>query len=248
MPFVIIVIPLTATVLTMIYPPEVKELPGIEDVKEEYRKLGGMTQKEIKFLSIMAFLLVIWLTDGIHGLPLPLTATLGACLFFIPGVDLLTWDNTKDKLSWDIILLSGAACSLAAALGKTGAAYWLATISLSGIQNSSVIIILTMIVVFTIFVHFVLPVSLAIVAVMVPTLVAFAATMPGNPAALLVIPMGFSASAAYTLPIDPVAMITYVHGYYTMGDFFKAGIGAGVVWTIFLVLTMYFIGGLVGII
>jgi di/tricarboxylate transporter len=60
--------------------------------------------------------------------------------------------------------------------------------------------------------------------------------------------MGFSASAAYMLPLDPVALITYSHGYYSMGDFFKAGIFASIVWTIFMVLSIYLIGGPVGII
>lgn len=247
-PFVIVVTPLTAKALTLVFPPEIKELSGMEDVKKDYDELGAMKPKELKFLGIMAIIIAIWLTDKLHGLPLPLTATIGAALFFLPGVDLLTWDNTKNKLGWDTILLVGAASSLGTALSKTGAALWLAKMSLSSIQNASVLVALTVVVIFTIVVHFIIPVSPAIVSVMAPTLVAFASTMPGNPAALLVVPMGFSASAAYMLPIDPVAMITYSQGYYSMGDFFKAGVAASIVWTVFMVLAMYVIGGMVGII
>lgn len=247
-PFVIIVVPLTAKVLTLVFPPEIKQLSGMDEVRKEYLELGPMKSKELKFLSIMAFIILVWLTDKIHGLPLPLTATIGACLFFLPGVDLLTWDNTKNKIGWDTILLVGAASSLGTALSKTGAALWLAKISLSSIQDASILVALIVVVVFTIVVHLIIPVSPAIVSVMAPTLVAFAATMPGNPAALLVVPMGFTASAAYMLPIDPVAMITYSQGYYSMGDFMKAGIAAGVVWTIFMVLAMYLIGGPAGVI
>jgi sodium-dependent dicarboxylate transporter 2/3/5 len=250
LPFIIIVTPLTAKVLTLIFPPEIKELPGMDEIKKEYADIGGITVKEKKFLGIMALLLVVWLTDKLHGFPLPLTTTMGAALFFLPGIDLLTWDNTKAKIGWDTILLIGAASSLGSALSKTGAALWLANISLSGVQGASTLVALAIVVVFTIVVHLIIPVSPAIVSVMAPTLVAFAATMTGggNLAALLVVPMGFSASAAYMLPIDPVAMITYSQGYYSMGDFMKAGIGASIVWTIFMVLAMYLIGGPIGLI
>lgn len=247
LPFVIIVTPLTTKLLTMVFPSEIKQLSGMDEVKKEYEELGSFKAKELKFLSIMALLIVVWLTDKIHGYPLPLTATLGAALFFFPGIDLLTWDTAKVKIGWDTILLVGAASSLGTSLSKSGAALWLAKISLSGIQNVSVITALTIVVVFTIVVHLVIPVSPAIVSVMAPTLVALAATMEGNPAALLVIPMGFSASAAYMLPIDPVAMITYGQGYYSMGDFFKAGIVASIAWTVFIVPSMYVIGGFVGL-
>lgn len=245
-PFVLIVTPLTAKALTIVFPPEIKELSGMDQVQKDFQELGAMKPKELKFIGIMIFIVIVWLTDRIHHLPLPLTATIGAALFFLPGVDLLTWDNTKGKIGWDTILLIGASSALGTALSTTGAALWLANLSLSSIQNASVLVALIVIVIFTIVIHLIIPVSPAIVSVMAPTLVAFAATMPGNPAALLVVPMGFSASAAYMLPLDPVALITYSQGYYSMGDFMKAGIVAGIIWTIFMVFGMYLIGGPVG--
>ena len=249
LPFIIIVTPLTAMALTWTFRPEIKVVPGIEDIRKEYQELGALKPKEVKFLALMALLVVVWLTQTFHGYPVPLTATVGAVLFFIPGIDLLTWDTAKNRMGWDIIFLVGTASALAAALFNTGAAEWMAKMSLSGIQGSSEIVVLTVITVFTILVHFIIPVSPSIVAVMVPALAAFAAAATGNiSAALLVVPVGFSASAAFTLPIDPVALITYSHGHYSMGDYFKGGIGASIIWTIFMVLFMYFLAGPIGII
>ncbi|MDR0659026.1 MAG: DASS family sodium-coupled anion symporter [Mediterranea sp.] len=246
-PFVIFATPLTAIALTMTFRPEIKVVPGIEDIKKEYGELGPMKRKETKFLALMLLLVIVWLTGTFHGLPVPLTATVGAVLFFLPGVDLLTWDTAKNRMGWDIIFLTGTACALATSVFKSGAAEWMASISLSGIKGSSELVVLTIITIFTIVVHFLIPVSLSIVAVMVPALAVFATTSNIS-AALLVVPVGFTASAAYMLPIDPVALITYSHGYYSMGDFFKGGIGASIVWIIFMVLFMYLIGGVAGLV
>jgi sodium-dependent dicarboxylate transporter 2/3/5 len=247
LPFILFVTPLSAIALTMTFRPEIKVVPGIEDIKKEYQELGPMKPKEIKFLVLMLILVIVWLTGNVHRLPVPLTATVGAVLFFLPGIDLLSWDTAKNRMGWDIIFLVGTACALATSVFKSGAAEWIANLSLAGIRGSSELVVLTVITVFTIVVHFLIPVSPSIVAVMVPALAAFAATNDIS-AALLVVPVGFTASAAYTLPIDPVALITYSHGYYSMGDYFKAGIGASVVWTIFMVLCMYLIGGIAGIV
>jgi sodium-dependent dicarboxylate transporter 2/3/5 len=247
LPFIIVVTPLTAKVLTIVFRPEIKVVPGIENIKKEYAEFGPMKPKEIKFLTLMLLLVVVWLTGNLHGLPVPLTATLGAVLFFFPGIDLLTWDTAKNRMGWDIIFLTGTACALAAAMFKTGAAEWIANMSLSGIKGSPELVILTVITVFTIVIHLLIPNSPSIVAVMVPALAAFAVTNNIS-AALLVIPVGFSASAAFTLPIDPVALITYSQGYYSMGDFAKAGFAASIVWTIFMVLFMTLIGGMAGLV
>jgi sodium-dependent dicarboxylate transporter 2/3/5 len=40
---------------------------------------------------------------------------------------------------------------------------------------------------------------------------------------MLAIPMGFSVSAAFLLPLDAVPLVTYPAGYYRMYDMFKPG-------------------------
>jgi sodium-dependent dicarboxylate transporter 2/3/5 len=71
----------------------------------------------------------------------------------------------------------------------------------------------------------------------VPTLAALATTAGLNPA-FLVVPMGFTVSAAFLLPLDPVPLITYQAGYYKMSDFFKGGLPVSVLWTIVITVAM----------
>ena len=236
-PVVIVTIPFAWKIITMVFPPEMDKLVGMEDVHKEYKELGPISKNEIKFMVIMALMLITWFTETIHKTPLPISATLGAALFFMPGINLLTWDTAKNRVGWDTILLIGAASSLGTTLWNSGAATWLATSALSGIQGASSLVVILFVVVFTILIHLLVPVNPAIVSVMVPTLAAFAVTLGMNPA-FLVIPMGFTVSAAFLLPLDPVPLITYSSGHYKMGDYFKAGVPVCVLWTIVMTIAM----------
>lgn len=236
-PVVVVTIPFAWKIITMVFPPEMDKLVGMEDVHKEYKELGPISKNEIKFMVIMALMLITWFTETTHKIPLPISATLGAALFFMPGINLLTWDTAKNRVGWDTILLIGAASSLGTTLWNSGAATWLATSALSGIQGASSLVVILFVVVFTILIHLLVPVNPAIVSVMVPTLAAFAVTLGMNPA-FLVIPMGFTVSAAFLLPLDPVPLITYSSGHYKMGDYFKAGVPVCVLWTIVMTIAM----------
>lgn len=245
-PVAIITIPLAWKIMTMVFPPEMDQLLGLEDVRKEYQEMGSLSKKEAKFLVIMALMLITWFTESIHKVPLPISATIGAALFFMPGIELLTWETAKQKVGWDTILLIGAASSLGTTLWNSGAATWIADISFSGIQGASTLVVILFVVVFTILIHLLVPVNPAIVSVMVPTLSAFAVGIGINPA-FLIVPMGFTVSAAFLLPLDPVPLLTYSSGHYKMGDYFKAGVPLCIVWTVVMTAAMLLLAGPLGL-
>jgi len=98
--------------LNIIFPPEMEKLAGIDEIDSDYKALGRLSEKEIKFILIIALLLITWLTEFIHKLPTQFTAIIGCTIMFLPGVDLLTWDKVKNKIGWDMFMLVGAANSL----------------------------------------------------------------------------------------------------------------------------------------
>ncbi|MBP1743064.1 MAG: CitT [Firmicutes bacterium] len=245
-PVVIVALPLAWKLMTMVFPPEMNHLVGLEDVHKDYKELGPLSNKEIKFLVILVLMLITWFTESIHKVPLPISATIGAALFFLPGIELLNWENAKQRVGWDTILLIGAASSLGTTLWTSGAATWVANAALSGIEGSSSLVVILFVVVFTILIHLLVPVNPAIVSVMVPTLAAFAVSIGMNPA-FLVIPMGFTVSAAFLLPLDPVPLITYTSGHYKMGDYFKAGVPVCILWTIVMTAAMLLLAGPLGL-
>lgn len=246
-PLVIITLPLAWKLLMWMFPPEMDRLVGIEEIEKDYKALGPLTKQEIKFITIFALMLITWVTESWHKIPLPATITIGAVLFFLPGIDLLTWENSKNRIGWDTILLIGAASSLGTTLWKSGAALWIAKTALAGIAGAGVFVAILFVVVFTILIHLLVPVNPAIVSIMVPSLGALAVSTGINPA-FLVIPMAFTVSAAFLLPLDPVPLITYPARYYSMVDYFKGGWPVCILWTIVMTAGMLLLARPMGLI
>ena len=245
-PMVIIMLPIAAWILLKMLPPEVDTLVGGETIKKEYAALGEMKTQEYKFIILLVLMLITWFTDFWHKVPLPVSTIIGTTLFFVPGIDLLTWDKVKNKISWDVILLIGATNSLGLALWKTGAAAWMAKAALGGIGSFSPLMIVVAISSFVTIIHLLVPVNNALVAVMVPALVALSVTLNMSPA-YLVLPMAFTASSAFLLPLDPVPLLTYAGGYYKMTDYFKAGWPLSLVWIVVMAAAMMFIAKPMGL-
>ncbi len=215
----------------------------IEDMDKELRELGPMKPNEVKWVSIMILLIVVWMTEGYHRLPIPLTTTLGAALFFLPGFGYLDWKT--QKIGWEVLILIGTATSLGTSFYQSGAAAWMANLTLGGLAGASTIVVLAVVIIFTIVIHLLVPANPAIVSIMVPTLAAFAAASGMNPM-LLIIPMTLTVSAAFLLPLDPVPLLTYNGGHYTFGDFFKAVVPLSIAWTIVVVLMTMIFGAPLG--
>ena len=75
---------------------------------------------------------------------------------------------------------------------------------------------------FTVVVHLVLPIGPVINATLIPP-IALLATETGQNPVLYALPVAFTASCAFLLPLDPVPLLTYTRGYYRMLDMLRAG-------------------------
>lgn len=247
MPIVLLLTPVTCYILLKFYPPEIDTLVGIEKVHEQYESLGVLSKKEYMYLIILIINMVLWMTDSIHRIPLPVIAVLGISLFFIPGIDLVSWSKDNQKIGWDILMLVGASSALGMIIWEKGGAMWIANTCLSSIADFPVSLIIASICLFTIVIHLLIPENTAIVAVLLPTLTTFA-TMHGINPGLLTIPMGLSVSANLLLPLGPVPLITFPAGYYKMYDLFLPGSVISIAWILLVTIIMLFIAIPTGII
>ncbi len=240
LPMVVLLTPIAYWILTMVYPFEVSSLVGMDKLEQEYKALGGIKPKEAKFLIVLVINLTLWCTDKLHGLPLPLVAVCGATLYALPHVELLNWKTDKNKVGWDSLMLIGAANLLGMLVWQNEAAAWIAQTCLAGVADMSIAMAIAIIALFTVLVHLIIPVNTAIVAIMLPTLAALASTMQVNPVAFA-IPMGFSVSAAFLLPLDVVSLVTFSAGYYRIIDMAKPGIVLSAFWVVVMTLVMMII-------
>jgi sodium-dependent dicarboxylate transporter 2/3/5 len=238
-PFALVTTVVAWAALCFVFKPEMERLEGVEDFGKDLAALGPVSANEKKWIGVMLLLVVVWLSEKYHHLPVPVTTTLGAALFFLPVFGFLDWKT--QKIGWDLLLLIGAATSLGTTFYRTGGADWLANLSLGGMAGSGTVTVLAIVIVFTLLIHFLVPTAPAIAPIIVPTLVAFAGNAGMNPW-LLVVPAAFTISAAFQLPLDPTALITYAGGYYNFGDFIKAGTVVSILWLLVLVGMLMVLG------
>lgn len=225
-------------IITKMIPPEFEYVKGLEDVAQARKDLGPLTMQEKKFMVIFGVTLALWFTQPWNHIDSVVVAIIAAAVFFLPGVNLTTWDEVKGKIGWDVLLLVGAANSIAMAIFNLKGAAWLANSVLGGMGGTGVIALLLAVSAFGVFSHLIIPVATAVLAVAIPVLSVLAVNIGVNPA-ILVIPIAFSASCVFLLPLDPIPLTTFDYKYWKFWDMMKPGFFISLVWILLLVIFMY---------
>jgi sodium-dependent dicarboxylate transporter 2/3/5 len=69
----------------------------------------------------------------------------------------------------------------------------------------------------------------------------------GQNPALYALPVAFTASCAFLLPLDAVPLVTYGKGYYRMLDMFVPGAVVSLVWVVLITALLVVLGPVVGL-
>jgi sodium-dependent dicarboxylate transporter 2/3/5 len=165
---------------------------------------------------------------------------------FLPGVALFTWKEAQASTDWATLMMIGGVTTLGIASRQTGLAKWLADSALAGMGDWGIVWVIAAISAFTVVIHLMLPIAPVINAVMIPPIMVLGAAAGVNPA-LYALPVVFTASCAFLLPMDAVPLVTYSKGYYRMFDMFLPGLVISVIWVILMTALMMTIGPMIGL-
>jgi solute carrier family 13 (sodium-dependent dicarboxylate transporter), member 2/3/5 len=246
MPMVIVLTPVAWWVVVRYCRPERDPVMAVADAKTEWASLGPKTPSERKVLALLSLMFILWvLSTWITQLDVTLVAMCGAVTMFLPGINLLKWDETQRNIGWDSLLMIGSVTSLGAASVKTGLAKWLVESCLGGMQDWNTLSVVALIAAFTVAVHLVLPIAPVVNAVLIPPIALLAISMGKSPA-LYALPVAFTASCAFLPPLDAVPLVTYSKGYYRMVDLIVPGTIISVCWVVLMTLLMVFLAPAVG--
>jgi sodium-dependent dicarboxylate transporter 2/3/5 len=246
-PMVVILLPVAAWVLIKFFPPEITSIGNLEDIQRERRQRGPISRDEWKVIGIMGAMLALWiLSTWVPAIDTYLVGICGAVVMFLPGIGLFTWKEAQNATGWDTLLMIGGVTSLGQASARTGLAAWLAGSTLGGLQDWNVVWVIAAISAFTVIIHLIMPINPVINAVMIPPIMALGTAVGVNPA-LYALPVIFTASSAFLLPLDAVPLVTYSQGYYRMLDMFLPGLVISVVWVILMTTLMMAVGPMLGL-
>jgi solute carrier family 13 (sodium-dependent dicarboxylate transporter), member 2/3/5 len=233
-PAMLLMLPCAWLILLRCFPLEDISLSiSEEEFQQRSQELGPLTKKEILVLMIFGVTIFLWIfapfikgwTHGaIDYLSISFVAITCACIFFVPGVNVLTWQEAEREISWGGILLIVTGLSLGMAIYKTGAAEWIAWTAFHAIGALHPVAIV-FVIVFGVSIMKVMFSSNTVTGVIVvPLLIALAQNLQLDPV-LLGIPAGITASLAFILVTStPTNVIPYSAGYFSIGDMAKAGI------------------------
>jgi sodium-dependent dicarboxylate transporter 2/3/5 len=224
----------------------------VDEIRRELRQLGPISVNEWKVIIIMTVMLVLWMLGtwwpASPYMNVYTVALCGAILMFLPGIRLFNWKEAQAATGWETLLLIGGITSLGSASSSTGLAKWLAGISFGGLEGWSVVGIMLLISAFTVVIHLMLPIAPVINAVIIPPIMIIASAA-GHNGALYALPVVFTASCAFLLPLDAVPLVTYSKGYYRFYDMFLPGLVISIIWVFVMTAAMIWIGrGILGLI
>jgi sodium-dependent dicarboxylate transporter 2/3/5 len=257
-PAAILMLPCAWIILLKVFPLEDINLRiSAEDVKKRSAEIGPVTRKEIMtaviflltvFLWISSPMISKWTNGAVDYLSISFVAIACSCLFFVPGINVLTWKKAESEIGWGGIILIVAGLSLGMAIYKTGAAEWLAWVSFNKLGLLHPIVIVFAVI---------LGVSLMKVAfssntvtgiIIVPLLIALAKNLGIDPV-IIAIPAGITASLAFILVTStPTNVIPYSSGYFSIADMAKAGLWMTIASCVCVTASICIVGRISGIV
>ncbi len=235
----------------VIYPSEIKHLPGgKEAIYREIELLGKMTKEEKMVLTVFLGVASLWLLRGfikIDALSMVADSTIavgGAVLLFIIPSNLkkreflLDWD-TAVKIPWDILLLFGGGFALATGFSETGLTNYMAT-RLTILNGTSIFLMIPVIAAVIIFLTE-LTSNTATNSIMLPIMAALAGAMSVHPFGLM-ITTTIAASFAFMLPVaTPPNAIVFGSRFINIDQMIKAGIWLNIIGIVLISIVVLFL-------
>lgn len=164
----------------------------------------------------------------------------GALGMILTGV--IRADRAYEAVDWRTVFLLAGLIPLGTAFEKTGAATFIAELTLQAMGTSSVLVLMLVISMLTAFFSLVAS-NVGSVVLMVPLAMTMATELGADPilAALVV---AISSSNTFVLPTHQVNALIMRPGDYRTGDYMRVGIGATIMFTAILMLSLKIFYGL----
>ena len=145
-------------------PPTIGSIDSIRsEVKSKIRELGPWTFREKGTITILLFMLILWITKAFHGLGTTTVALLG--LISILSLKVSSWEKlVRNHRAWDTLIWLGGLLTLATGLKDTGFILWFANLmqgELIGLGSFQLLIILSLIYFYSMYVFSMLTAHIA---------------------------------------------------------------------------------------
>ncbi len=221
-PIGLILIPLAWFIITKVFPPVEMEREVFEKFVASTKVEEKVGKQEGKVIAIMGAMVILWvLSSWIPQISLYVVAVIGVCIMFLPGIDVLNWEDFKKETNWDVVFVTASVISLGNIINENGLSTWIVNTVFPANMALPAFALVFITAVFVILMLLVIPISGALIQVLAGPLIVVAAANGVAPV-ILIITLCFCATNCYLLPIDTVPLLAYSTGYFQMTDMPKA--------------------------
>lgn len=224
LPVAIILLPVAWILIIKIFKPASIERVKIDNFVLKLQQIEKPELKEKLVVLIIFIMVVLWiLSSWFPNLNVTVIAICGLAVMFLPGIDILSWKDFKDEVSWDVILMVGCVLCIGNLILKNGVAAWFAEIMFKIEAGTNIFLLILQLAAFMYLMQLILPNAPAVITSTTLPVTIVAAELGIN-AAVLVVPLCIFSSWTMILPLSAVPMMTFSKGYYAMSDVGKVGI------------------------
>ena len=247
MPISLVFIPLSWFIVVKLNPIVEVSKEDIAKYLDTVEKPGKWSSKEKLVVVFISSMFILWiLSSWVSFLHVTVITTFFVCLMMVPQIGIFSWKDYKKNVSWEAYFMLGSVMCVGNALVSTNASTWFAETLMPSSLNlpPTVILIIVALLVFVLLIP--IPVAPALIGMLSAPLIALASTTGISPVVIMMV-LGLCVSNCYLLPLDPVPLITYLTGYYKMGQLTKTALPHQLVLSILTAMWLPFAAKLLGI-
>jgi sodium-dependent dicarboxylate transporter 2/3/5 len=237
LPLVFVMLVICYVVIVRFFPIDIDSVQAADEVlRQKSMALGRMRYNERAIGMVMLVTFAAWVIGG-EQFGLANIALAAVITLFVLG--LVSWKEVEGYVNWGVILMYGGAICLGAAINQSGAAAWIAKLTISQWATSGVGVILILS-----FIAIVLTEAMsnsAVVALLMPVSLGIAQEFGMDPR-IMALAVAVPAGLGYALPIGtPANAIAYSSGLLTMRDMVVPGACLALIsWLLFNVMANWY--------
>ncbi|HUF40166.1 MAG TPA: DASS family sodium-coupled anion symporter [Anaerolineales bacterium] len=242
LPVVLIMVPLIWITLLVSY----RVKPGEIDLEFDEvleKPPARLDRGQVQLLLVFSAVLVLWLTEGWHGIPTAIVALAGVLvLFFLETIK----KQDLNRVNWDALLTFGGGLAIGSILVLTGVSDWLA-LKLAGLGHLPAPLVIFLVAGFTLVTGAFIS-NTACAAMLIPLAIPLAQILGLDPR-LLVAVVAIASSIDFALVIGtPPTMLAYSTGLFETKEIFRRGIVLDLYGVLVLSFIVVWIWRLLGIV
>jgi sodium-dependent dicarboxylate transporter 2/3/5 len=249
-PLTVVLLAVSWLLCVRLYRPEVRESPeSLERMSSLRKRLGPLSRAEKTVAAFFTIALLLWITEGLHGLNAGLISLALSLVLFVPRVGVMKVGGFAGDVPWGSITLFAASLFLAKAVGRWGALdpVALGVFDLLNLSSVAPTMFISLVVLVSMLLHLAFTSTTVYATVMMPLAISLA-RLQGVSARLVALPVAFLTPVAVILPVNTIPNIVFHSaGYFTHKQIVPYGLAISLISAAIILLLGLPYWGLLGL-